>query len=83
MVRFFAGRKKAYWNTYIYLYLSYKLRERERVRRDRQRGGETEREGRDRQRKRDGVIVARLHKCMHEYKCKIVFKYYTRLTELT
>lgn len=69
------------------LYLSYKLRERqkerERVRRDRQRGGETEREGRDRQRKRDGVIVARFHKCMHEYKCKIVFKYYTRLTELT
>lgn len=83
MVRFFAGRKRLIG----ILYLSYKLRERqkerERVRRDRQRGGETEREGRDRQRKRDGVIVARLHKCMHEYKCKIVFKYYTRLTELT
>lgn len=84
MVRFFAGRKKAYWNTLFILQVKRETeREREIVRRDRQRGGETEREGRDRQRKRDGVIVARLHKCMHEYKCKIVFKYYTRLTELT
>lgn len=82
MVRFFAGRKKAYWNTLFILQVKRET-ERERESQERQRGGETEREGRDRQRKRDGVIVARLHKCMHEYKCKIVFKYYTRLTELT
>lgn len=81
MVRFFAGRKRLIG----ILYLSYKLRERQKEResQERQRGGKTERKGRDRQRKRDGVIVARLHKCMHEYKCKIVLKYYTRLTELT
>lgn len=76
----FAGRKKAYWNT---LFILQVKRETERESPERQRGGKTERKGRDRQRKRDGVIVARLHKCMHEYKCKIVFKYYTRLTELT
>lgn len=64
------------------LYLSYKLRERERkrVRRDRQRG--------ERQRERGETGKERwchcgkvrlLHKYMHEYKCKIVFKNYTRL----
>lgn len=84
MVRFFAGRKKAYWNTLFILQVKRETeRERESQERQTERGRNREREGRDRQRKRDGVIVARLHKCMHEYKCKIVFKYYTRLTELT
>lgn len=97
MVRFFAGRKKAYWNTLFILQVKRETereresgetdregeKERERGERQTERGRNREREGRDRQRKRDGVIVARLHKCMHEYKCKIVFKYYTRLTELT
>lgn len=54
MVRFFAGRKKAYWNT---LFILQVKRERERVRRDRQRGGETERERGETDREREMVSL--------------------------
>lgn len=74
--------KKAYWNTLFILQVKRET-ERERESGETDREGEKQRERGETDRERDGVIVARLHKCMHEYKCKIVFKYYTRLTELT